>query len=162
MIAAALTCGPDLIIADEPTTALDLTIQMQILNLLKQAQQELGSSVLYISHDLANIARICDRVMIMYAGEIVESASTHNLYCDPLHPYTQGLLSCIPPLGGETTEYLNAIPGMPPHPANYPTGCRFAPRCPHVKDECLTERPVLLHLRDDRDVRCVLYKENAE
>jgi peptide/nickel transport system ATP-binding protein/oligopeptide transport system ATP-binding protein len=104
---------------------------MQILNLLNEAQRDLGSSVLYISHDLANIARICERVMIMYAGEIVESAATRELYREPLHPYTQGLLACIPPLGGETTERLNAIPGMPPHPTDYPSGCRFAPKCPH-------------------------------
>lgn len=161
VIATALTCGPELIIADEPTTALDVTIQMQILNLLKQAQQELGSAVLYISHDLANVARICERVMIMYAGEIVEGASTRALYIDPLHPYTQGLLSSIPPLEGDITEFLSAIPGMPPNPTKYPPGCRFAPRCPHVQDECLAERPKLLQVGVERKVRCVLYKDEA-
>jgi peptide/nickel transport system ATP-binding protein/oligopeptide transport system ATP-binding protein len=161
VIATALTCGPELIIADEPTTALDVTIQMQILNLLKQAQQELGSAVLYISHDLANVARICDRVMIMYAGEIVESASTRDLYTNPLHPYTQGLLSSIPPLEGGSTEFLSAISGMPPNPAKYPPGCRFAPRCIRVQDECLAERPKLLQLGAGRKVRCVLYKDEA-
>ena len=111
VIAAALACGPELIIADEPTTALDVTIQMQILNLLKQAQETLGSSILYISHDLANVARICERVMIMYAGEIVESATTKELYSEPLHPYTQGLLSCIPALGGTVRGLFVHHPG---------------------------------------------------
>lgn len=161
VIGAALTCGPDLIIADEPTTALDVTIQMQILNLLKEAQQKLRSSVLYISHDLANIARICERVMIMYAGEIVEIASAHDLYNDPLHPYTQGLLACIPPLGGKPTYYLPAIPGMPPDPLNYPPGCRFAPRCPEARDGCEAERPPLVSLGGGRYVRCLEYKEGA-
>ena len=160
VIAAALTCGPELIIADEPTTALDVTIQMQILNLLKEAQAMLGSSILYISHDLANVARICERVMIMYAGEIVESASTRDLYREPLHPYTQGLLGCIPAMGGSGQEYLYTIPGMPPHPAHYPPGCRFAPRCPRVQDQCQTERPPLLEVRD-RQVRCVLYRDEG-
>lgn len=158
VIGAALTCGPDLIIADEPTTALDVTIQMQILNLLKEAQQKLGSSVLYISHDLANIARICERVMIMYAGEVVEIASAHDLYNDPLHPYTRGLLACIPPLGGEPTFYLPAIPGMPPDPVSYPPGCRFAPRCPEAREECGAERPPLVSVGGGRYVRCLEYK----
>jgi len=158
VIGAALTCGPDLIIADEPTTALDVTIQMQILNLLKEAQQKLGSSVLYISHDLANIARICERVMIMYAGEVVEIASAHYLFNDPLHPYTRGLLACIPPLGGEPTFYLPAIPGMPPDPVSYPPGCRFAPRCPEAREECGAERPPLVSVGGGRYVRCLEHK----
>ena len=155
VIAAALTCGPELIIADEPTTALDVTIQMQILNLLKEAQATLGSSILYISHDLANVARICERVMIMYAGEIVESATTRDLYRAPLHPYTQGLLSCIPALGGMCEDYLYTIPGMPPHPANYPPGCRFAPRCPKAVEACKTDHPGLRNVQG-RQVRCLL------
>jgi peptide/nickel transport system ATP-binding protein/oligopeptide transport system ATP-binding protein len=155
VIAAALTCGPELIIADEPTTALDVTIQMQILNLLKEAQATLGSSILYISHDLANVARICERVMIMYAGEIVESATTRDLYREPLHPYTQGLLACIPALGGECGDFLYTIPGMPPHPAKYPPGCRFAPRCPKAIENCQVEHPELRTLRG-RQVRCLL------
>jgi len=154
VIAAALICGPDLIIADEPTTALDVTIQMQILNLLKQAKEDLGSSVLYISHDLANIARICERVMIMYAGEIVEIASIHDLYNRPLHPYTQSLLACIPPLGGKRSFYLPALSGMPPDPARYPPGCRFAPRCPAAREACETERPQLVSHSGSHYVRC--------
>jgi peptide/nickel transport system ATP-binding protein len=161
VIAAALACGPELIIADEPTTALDVTIQMQILNLLKEAQKTLGSSILYISHDLANVARICERVMIMYAGEIVESASTRDLFREPLHPYTQGLLSCIPAIGGECHDFLYTIPGMPPHPANYPPGCRFAPRCPKATDICKVERPELRSVRG-RLVRCVLYDAEGQ
>ena len=161
VIAAALACKPELIIADEPTTALDVTIQMQILNLLKQARDTLGNSVLYISHDLANIARICSRVMIMYAGEIVESALTRDLYGNPLHPYTQGLLGCIPPLAGESRKRLPAIPGLPPDPANYPAGCRFAPRCPKVHAECVAERPNLLPVGPYHHVRCYLCKDGS-
>jgi oligopeptide/dipeptide ABC transporter ATP-binding protein len=161
VIAAALVCEPSLIIADEPTTALDVTIQMQILNLLTRARETLGSSVLYISHDLANVARICERVMIMYAGQILESAPTGELYAEPLHPYTQGLLACIPPMSGVPSEFLPAIPGAPPDPANYPEGCRFAPRCPHAWDECRAERPALLRMASGRQVRCILYKGEA-
>lgn len=157
VIGAALICGPDLIIADEPTTALDVTIQMQILNLLKEAQQKLGSSVLYISHDLANIARICKRVMIMYAGEIVEIASTHDLYNNPLHPYTRALLACIPPMSGERSFYLPAIPGMPPDPLCYPPGCRFAPRCPEAQEECGSKRPPLVSVGERRYARCLTH-----
>ena len=127
VIAAALACGPELIIADEPTTALDVTIQMQILNLLKEAQKTLGSSILYISHDLANVARICERVMIMYAGEIVESASTRDLFREPLHPYTQGLLSCIPAIGGQCRGLLVHHPGHAAPSGQVPAGLPLRP-----------------------------------
>ena len=154
VIAAALICKPDLIIADEPTTALDVTIQMQILNLLKQAQQEMGSSILYISHDLANIARICERVMIMYAGQIVEIGSVRDIYSSPLHPYTRGLMACIPPMEGERHCYLPAISGSPPDPLMYPAGCRFAPRCAEAQERCQFESPPFNSVGDGRYVRC--------
>lgn len=160
VIAASLMCNPELIIADEPTTALDVTIQMQILALLKNAQETYGTAILYISHDLATVSRICDRVMIMYAGEIVESARTNELYRDPLHPYTQGLLLSIPPFEGGTERYLKAIDGQPPKPTEYPTGCRFAPRCSLVEDRCWVERPKLLKIRE-RMVRCIRYEDRA-
>ena len=157
VIASALVCGPDLIIADEPTTALDVTIQLQILTLLREARDELGSGILYISHDLAAVAQICNRVMIMYAGEIVEHAPTRELFHDPKHPYTQGLLASIPPLGGEASRYLSAIPGMPPDPLAPITGCRFADRCPKVMDICRRARPELMQIGPAREVRCFLY-----
>lgn len=157
VIASAAVCGPDLIIADEPTTALDVTIQLQILALLREARDELGSGILYISHDLAAVAQICDRVLIMYAGEIVEHAPTKELFSHPKHPYTQGLLVSIPPLGGEVSRYLSAIPGMPPDPSAPITGCRFADRCDRVMDICRRARPELIRISPDREVRCYLY-----
>jgi oligopeptide/dipeptide ABC transporter ATP-binding protein len=157
VIASALTCEPDLIIADEPTTALDVTIQLQILRLLREARDDLGSGILYISHDLAAVAQICDRVMIMYAGEIVERGSTKELFAAPRHPYTQGLLASIPPLGGEISKYLPAIPGMPPDSSAPITGCRFADRCTHVMEICRQARPDLTEISPGREVRCYLY-----
>jgi oligopeptide/dipeptide ABC transporter ATP-binding protein len=157
VIAAALACGPELIIADEPTTALDVTVQQQILALLLQARRDLGSSILYISHDLAAVTHVCDRVIIMYAGEIVEQAPTRVLFRNPKHPYTQGLLASIPPLHGEVQEYLPAIPGFPPNPAALPSGCRFAARCSHVHDACRAAHPALIAVGDDHDARCLLY-----
>lgn len=157
VIGAALVCAPDLIIADEPTTALDVTIQLQILQLLREVKHELGSGILYISHDLAAVAQICDRVLIMYAGEIVEQAPTKELYSDPKHPYTQGLLASIPPLGGESTKYLPAIPGAPPDPSVPITGCKFAERCDRVMDKCKNARPQLESVGPNRQVRCFLY-----
>lgn len=160
VIAAALVCGPELIIADEPTTALDVTIQQQILALLLRARAELGSAVLYISHDLATVARICDRVIIMYAGEIVEQAPTRELFRHPKHPYTQGLLASIPPVEGDPIDLLPAIPGMPPNPAHLPAGCRFAPRCRHLRDACQAGRPALLAVAPSHQVRCILYQDS--
>jgi len=157
VIGAALVCTPDLIIADEPTTALDVTIQLQILQLLREARNELGSGILYISHDLAAVAQICDRVMIMYAGEIVEQAPTKELYSDPKHPYTQGLLASIPSLGGKSTKYLPAIPGAPPDPSIPIIGCKFAERCDKVMDICKDSRPQLEAVAPNRQVRCHLY-----
>ncbi len=156
VIAAALTCEPDLIIADEPTTALDVTIQAQILSLLRDARDQLGSAVLYISHDLAAVSQICDRVLIMYRGEIVEQAPAAELFRAPRHPYTQGLLASIPPLGGEPRRFLPAIPGVPPDPTDEVRGCRFAARCPYVMDVC-AEHPSLFEAGPDQRARCFLY-----
>jgi peptide/nickel transport system ATP-binding protein len=156
VIAAALACEPDLIIADEPTTALDVTIQLQILSLLRRARDQLGSAVLYISHDLAAVAQICDRVLIMYRGEIVEQAPADMLFRAPSHPYTQGLLASIPPLTGEPRRYLPAIPGVPPDPTAQITGCRFAARCQYVMDVC-SRHPPLFEAGPENRVRCHLY-----
>ncbi len=154
VIASALICGPDLMIADEPTTALDVTIQMQILALLRQAREQLGTAVLYISHDLAAVAQICSRVLVMYAGEIVERGPTAALFKDPKHPYTKGLLASIPPLGGATSRYLRAIPGMPPDPTVPIVGCKFADRCDQVVDVCRSTRPELITISPGREARC--------
>jgi oligopeptide/dipeptide ABC transporter ATP-binding protein len=162
VIGAALVCAPDLIIADEPTTALDVTIQLQILQLLREARNELGSGILYISHDLAAVAQICDRVMIMYAGEIVEQAPTKELYGDPMHPYTQGLLASIPPLGGKSAKYLPAIPGALPDPSIPIIGCKFAERCDKVMDICRSSRPQLETVTPNRHVRCHLYDSSDQ
>jgi oligopeptide/dipeptide ABC transporter ATP-binding protein len=156
VIGAAVACGPELIIADEPTTALDVTVQMQVLALLLDVRKRLGSAVLYISHDLAAVARICDRVLIMYAGEIVEQGPVREVFANPKHPYTQGLLASIPPISGQSNEFLTAIPGMPPNPAALPPGCRFAPRCPYVMDACREARPDLITVGTDHAARCIL------
>ncbi len=138
MIAIALACNPAILIADEPTTALDVTIQAQILELLEKLQEEFGMAVMLITHDLAVIAEVSDRVIVMYAGKIVESASTLDIFEEPLHPYTQGLLASIPVLL-EKKERLTVIPGTVPNPTEFPDGCRFWPRCPHVMPKCKDE-----------------------
>ena len=133
MIAMALSCSPQLLIADEPTTALDPTIQAQILDLIRKVQKEIGMSVMYITHDLGVVAETCDRVMVMYAGQIVEKADVAELFTKPGHPYTQGLLKAIPRLNAKR-ERLYVIKGMVPHFADMPVGCSFHPRCPYADD----------------------------
>lgn len=160
VIAAALIAGPSLLIADEPTTALDVTIQLQILALLRSARDDSGAGILYISHDLAAVAQICDRVLIMYAGEIVEDAPTDELFERPKHPYTLGLLASIPPMGGDAVRYLQAIPGMPPDPATLMAGCRFVERCPSAMEICKDRHPALLTCGPAHHVRCHLYAQD--
>ncbi|HEU4391341.1 MAG TPA: ABC transporter ATP-binding protein [Blastocatellia bacterium] len=140
MIAMALICGPRLLIADEPTTSLDVTIQMQILELLNQVKNELGMSVLLITHDLGVVAQVCDHVAVMYAGRIVESAPVELLFDRPRHPYTRALLSSVPSLSN-SNRVLEAIPGSVPNPLSYPKGCRFRPRCPMARLQCDEEPP---------------------
>jgi oligopeptide/dipeptide ABC transporter ATP-binding protein len=145
-IAQALVLKPDLIIADEPTTALDVTVQAQILQLLKNACAETGTSVLFITHDLAVVAELCDRVLVMYAGKIVESAPVAEIYAHPRHPYTRALMAGLLPLHGEPPKELEALPGQPPRPEDWPTGCRFHPRCPLREalgrpERCESEQP---------------------
>lgn len=158
MIAMALACEPSLLIADEPTTALDVTIQAQILDLLKQMQRELGMAILFITHDLGVVADICDEVMVMYAGQIVERSEIFGLYSLPRHPYSEGLLSSMPQVGGENQE-LVSIPGTTPAPWAMPSGCRFHPRCSYVADACRSEEPQLLQLGDGRTSRCLRVEE---
>ncbi|MBD3921568.1 ABC transporter ATP-binding protein [Paenibacillus sp. PR3] len=153
MIAVALSCGPELLIADEPTTALDVTIQAQILQLLQELKREFGMSILLITHDLGIAAEIADRVIVMYAGQIVEQGVTEELFAQPLHPYTRGLLQSAAPLDSVRGSRLYAIKGSIPSLAALPTGCLFHPRCEHATDRCRAEAPPLDH-RGDREVAC--------
>jgi peptide/nickel transport system ATP-binding protein len=142
MIAMAMACSPKLIIADEPTTALDVTIQAQILELMKKLQKEMDSSIILITHDLGVVAETCERVMVMYAGQIVEEGPVVDIFKNPSHPYTKGLLNSIPKLH-ERVEILEAIPGSVPSPSEFKNGCRFASRCSMVEKQCLSDFPEL-------------------
>ena len=143
MIAMALACNPKLLIADEPTTALDVTIQAQITDLIKQLQKDLGMSVIWITHDLGVVARIAERVLVMYAGHIIEDAPVYELYDNPSHPYTRGLLASLPRLDDAPGTDLKAIPGQPPNQLALPVGCPFAERCTYTTQHCLDENPKL-------------------
>jgi peptide/nickel transport system ATP-binding protein len=158
MIAMAMACTPKLLIADEPTTALDVTIQAQILELMKKVRQEHGTSILLITHDLGVVAEMCHRVIVMYAGQIVEEADVKDLFDDPKHPYTRGLLQSMPSLS-TNQERLNAIPGSVPMLAQMPAGCRFAPRCSQAMDICKEKNPELLNISASQKCRCWLYSE---
>jgi oligopeptide/dipeptide ABC transporter ATP-binding protein len=152
MIAMALACKPAIVIADEPTTALDVTIQAQILELLGELQREMGMAVILITHDLGVVAEIANRVAVMYAGQVVEYANVVDTFSKPLHPYTAGLQASLPKLG-EVVERLRVIPGTVPNPARFPVGCRFHPRCPVMIDKCL-ELPALLPIEGAHLARC--------
>lgn len=143
MIAMALACDPKLLIADEPTTALDVTIQRQILALLKDLQRRLGMSVILITHDLGVIAEVTDRVLVLYGGLIMETAPVRELFARPAHPYTVGLLGAVPDLRDDTHKRLTPIPGSPPNMLAPPQGCPFAPRCPHAMAQCMAALPPL-------------------
>lgn len=158
MIAMALICEPKLLIADEPTTALDVTIQAQILNLLREMNRSTGTAMLFISHDLGVIREVCDRVMVMYAGYIVEVAPVDELLDNPKHPYTRGLLLSIPDIG-KRGQKLYAIPGRVPSLAHRPAGCPFAARCDHATRLCEEAVPALEPLSAAHSVRCHLYRE---
>jgi len=142
VIAMALTCNPALLVADEPTTALDVTVQAQILDLLRKLQATHGSAIVFITHDLGVMAELADRIMVMYAGRIVERSAKADIFADPRHPYTRALLDSIPPLEGARPHRLRSISGAPPSLLNLPQGCAFGPRCPHRFDACAA-RPAL-------------------
>ena len=154
MIAMALSCNPQLLIADEPTTALDVTIQAQILELLQRLQEELKMAVLMITHDLGVIAEVADRVAVMYAGQVVEYASTRDLFNSPQHPYTRGLMQSVPRLD-ESRERLDIISGIVPDAREFPEGCRFAPRCPLAEDRCRSASVELHALSEGHLGRCL-------
>jgi oligopeptide/dipeptide ABC transporter ATP-binding protein len=158
MIAMALSCQPKLLIADEPTTALDVTIQAQVLQLLKEIQREMGMAVMLITHDLGVVAEIADRVAVMYAGRLVECASIQGIFGQMRHPYTKGLLDSIPQLH-EKRRRLNAISGQVPDPVDLPVGCKFHPRCYLMVEECKKEEPPLFQVNGDHFSRCIRWKE---
>jgi len=162
MIAMALSCNPKLLIADEPTTALDVTIQAQILELIGELRERQQMGILLITHDLGVIAEMADEVVVMYAGKVVERGTVEQIFEDPKHPYTQGLLTSIP--GGLTRgKRLSVIKGTVPHPLNRPPGCTFAPRCPRAFEPCPTAFPALIdHQADGHEVACYLYGDEAE
>ena len=153
VIAIALACRPDLLIADEPTTALDVTIQAQVLEMMNQMKQELGTSMMLITHDLGVVAHMCDRVMIVYAGEIVELGTLEQIYEDTRHPYTIGLFGALPKLNGNSRR-LVSIPGLMPDPTDLPSGCKFAPRCPKATEQCQNSLPPLVDIGGAHLLRC--------
>lgn len=157
MIAMAMSCNPKLLIADEPTTALDVTIQAQILELMKDLSTKFETSILIITHDLGVVSEVADRVVVMYAGQVVEEAIVDDLFENPLHPYTNGLMGSIPSIDEDYVR-LASIEGNVPSPENLPGGCRFAPRCPHAFDRCFSEMPKLMKKYEKRSVRCFLHE----
>ena len=159
MIAIALACSPEIIIADEPTTALDVTIQAQIVGIVKDLRERLDTAVIWITHDLGVVAGLADRVLVMYGGRIVEEAPVRDLYATPLHPYTQGLLASLPRLDQKGQE-LVSIPGQPPSMYAEPSACSFAPRCPHAFDRCFSEVPDLVEVRPGHRSACFWDVEN--
>jgi oligopeptide/dipeptide ABC transporter ATP-binding protein len=167
MIAIAMACQPKLLIADEPTTALDVTIQAQILRLMRSLQQERNMATMFITHDLAVIASFTERVIVMYAGVVVEDSPVKDVFKKPLHPYTQGLLGSIPVLNEAKRDelgkrrHLYTIPGSLPDPKRFPKGCRFASRCPKAMDKCWQAEPELVQIENNRKVRCFLYSDEV-
>ena len=160
MIAMALACNPDLLIADEPTTALDVTIQAQILDLMSRLQEEIGMAIFFITHDLGLVAEVCDHVLVMYAGKIIEAGSVREVFQSPMHPYTQGLLASIPRLG-RRKQSLPTIGGSIPSLWALPKGCRFSNRCPYVKDVCKQIEPTLKPIQGHTQVACWLYESDS-
>ena len=156
MIAMALACKPKLLIADEPTTALDVTIQAQILHLMNELKQELGTSILFITHDLGVINQMADDVAVMYCGQVVEMSPSHTIFSNPeyMHPYTEGLFNSIPRLDSPPNVRLESIPGSVPHPLDLPKGCKFAPRCKYATEKCMNEEPELVKVNENQEIRC--------
>ena len=162
VIAIALACEPQLLIADEPTTALDVTIQEQILHLIRELNEELGMSVLFITHDMGVVSQLCHSVRVMYLGQVVEEATTEELFARPLHPYTQGLLACIPHLGVPLGEHLPVISGAVPPLSKIPEGCHFCTRCGDVNEKCLAKQPPLCEVTPGHLVKCWKYADSQD
>ena len=161
MIAMALACKPDVLIADEPTTALDVTIQAQILDLMKELQRDEGTAIVLITHDLGLVANMCDRVVVMYGGKIVEESATEHMFAHPRHPYTVGLLESVPRVDEALDSRLRAIEGQPPDPAHLPAGCAFQPRCDWCLDRCAEEIPALITDADGAQLACFVNVDEA-
>nr|WP_245210336.1 ABC transporter ATP-binding protein [Sedimentibacter acidaminivorans] len=161
MIAMAMSCNPKLLIADEPTTALDVTIQAQVMELMLELKEKNKIGVLLITHDLGVVAEMCDRVMVMYCGRIVEMADVNSLFKNPLHPYTKGLIASVPKIG-RNSDVLPYISGRVPDLSQLPTGCKFAPRCSLAIDKCHIEEPKLIYVGENRQCRCHLVNERGE
>lgn len=160
MIAMALACEPKLLIADEPTTALDVTIQEQILKLILELNKKIGMAVLFITHDMGVVSKLCHSVKVMYLGQVVEDAKTKDLFSNPLHPYTKGLLTCIPHLGVEKGEELPTIQGTVPPLSKIPKGCHFCTRCKEVKKICIDSEPPVMEIEKGHKVKCWKYTVN--
>ncbi|WP_028591556.1 ABC transporter ATP-binding protein [Paenibacillus massiliensis] len=160
MIAMAMVCSPQLLIADEPTTALDVTIQAQILDLMRELQRTENMAIMMITHDLGVVAEMCDRVMVMYAGQVVEETDVKTLFSNPKHPYTRGLMASLPQLAGDQKR-LSSIPGQVPNPAHMPAGCRFAPRCSVKQEQCELMQPELLEIEPGHRCRCLLEQKGG-
>lgn len=160
MIAMALACRPEILIADEPTTALDVTIQAQVLDLMRELQKELGTSIAFITHDLGVVSEMCDRVVVLYCGEVMEEAHSEELFANPQHPYTEGLLNTLPKFGQKGR--LEIIPGVVPPAGMFPTGCVFAPRCKYATEQCHACKPELYETGDGHKVRCFRYAQEVE
>lgn len=161
VIAIALACNPKLLIADEPTTALDVTIQAQVLDLMKNLKDEFDTSMIMITHDLGVVAEICDTVAIMYAGSVVEYATKEELFTSPKHPYTEGLFASIPNIEDDSEDELMEIKGFPPDPTDLPVGCSFAPRCKYAMDKCRQSNPQEFYITETHYVRCFLYENES-
>ncbi|RYL88126.1 ABC transporter ATP-binding protein [Sporolactobacillus sp. THM19-2] len=159
MIALAIACDPELLIADEPTTALDVTTQAQILDLILNLKNEFKMGTIFITHDLGVVAEVCTRVVVMYLGQVIEEADVHQLFDSPLHPYTIGLIQSIPQIDGDRTKKLHTISGKVPSLHHIPKGCRFAPRCPYADDLCRTKEPDLVSYTENHKVKCWHYEK---
>jgi oligopeptide transport system ATP-binding protein len=162
MIAMAISCEPQLLIADEPTTALDVTIQAQVIELISDLRREFGMAAILITHDLALVAGFCEEIVVMYAGFIVERAPARDVFNDPKHPYTIGLLESMPSISAARGDRLSAIPGSPPDMTNLPAGCPFAPRCRYSKEKCIDEMPPIEMLDENRSIRCWVDVDTGE
>ena len=160
MIAMALACRPELLIADEPTTALDVTIQAQVLDLMRELQKDMGTSIAFITHDLGVVSEMCDRVIVLYCGEVVEEAMSEELFANPQHPYTEGLLGTLPKFGQK--DRLATIPGVVPPSGKFPPGCVFAPRCQYATEKCHACKPALCEVGEGHKVRCFRYNDQEQ
>jgi len=156
VIAIALACSPELLLADEPTTALDVTIQAQVLEMINKLKNDFNTSMIMISHNLGVVAEVCDDIAVIYAGEIIEHGSKEAIFDHPTHPYTQGLFGAVPHLYDEA-ERLSPIAGLPPDPSNLPSGCHFSPRCPHGQEQCRTDKKGLVEIGPGHFSRCTRF-----